>query len=175
MIEIIGAEGEINNVEEIIKKLSRFSLKYNVVVQAVDAEMVYGKNHLISAAEHAIRSFKENKNTTKSLAMEILLYAAGVRQIGDAISKMGIKEKSKGIALVIIHSIPDLKIGGSLSWDDIKKLIGELKLKLNDDILEGNEAKMRKFGISKEEKATVEKDKYEDLVLEKVAMVDIIK
>jgi KEOPS complex subunit Cgi121 len=172
MIEVFGAEGGIESVESFIKKLSNLSTKHRVVIQALDAEMIYGRNHLLSAAEHAIRSFREGRNVTKSLALEILLYAGGVRQIEEAVSKMGVKRGSRGVSIVVVHSLPDLGIDGNISID---KLLEELGLRLNNELLKGNERKIRNFGISEEELSTVGKDKYEDLILEKVAMVDVIK
>ena len=77
MIEIIGAKAMIESIDGFLEKISSFEKKYNVEVQVFDADLIYGKNHLQSAYDHAKRAFENNKNSTNSLAMETLLYAAG--------------------------------------------------------------------------------------------------
>ncbi len=49
------------------------------------------------------------------------------------------------------------------------------QLKQNNDEISGNQTTLRKFGFSQKEIDTVNADHYEGLILEKIAMVDIIK
>ena len=102
MLKIIGAKGSIQNVDSFLQQVSSFAQNHNVVIQAFDADMIYGKNHLISAVEHAVRAMERKTNTTNSLAMEILLYAAGERQLKLAIPKMGVKKGNANIAFVVV-------------------------------------------------------------------------
>jgi len=104
MIRIIGAQGNIQNVDSFLETILDFSQKYNLVIQAFNADMVYGKNHLLSSFEHAKRSIKRKTDTTNSLGMEILLYASGERQLKLAIPKMGVKKGSASIAFVFANS-----------------------------------------------------------------------
>jgi len=173
MIKIVGAQGNIRNVDDFLKKVFSFAQEHRVIIQLFDADVIYGKNHLISAAEHAVRAFERKANTTNSLVMEILLYASGERQLKLAISKMGIKAGKVNVAFVLIDDIKDTK--GKISDQLTDELIELLSLKRDDEVLDGNEGTLRKFGISKNEIKTVTKAKYGDLILEKVAMVDIIK
>ena len=53
-----------------------------------DPDMVAGRDHILSAAMHAERSFSEGTNRSKTLLTEIILYAAWERQISKADSKM---------------------------------------------------------------------------------------
>ena len=176
MISIFGAVGYIEDVENFLKKISKFALEKNVAIQVMNADMVYGKNHLISAAEHAIRAVLEKRNSMRFLSNEIMLYAAGERQIGAAISKMGIKRGHSKTAFVFVHSISDIdEANGDISSDEAIDFIGEIGMTLNSDVLYGDESVIKRFGIPDGEIDTIEKDKYEDLILEKVAMVDIIK
>ena len=57
----------------------------------------------------------------------------------------------------------------------IDEMLGSLSLRRNDDVLEGDKDVLRRFGIDENEIKTVTKAKYGNLILEKVAMVDIIK
>jgi len=177
VLTVFGAEGLVDDVDDFLRKIGDFSTKHRVVIQVFNADLVYGRNHVFSAAEHALRAFREGANSMRSLAMETVLYAAGERQIGVALSKMGVeKSEESRCVFLVISSIPDFKeANGFFNPEDLDSLIGLLGLKRDDSVLEGNEDTLRRFGLSDEEIRTVEKDKYEDLILEKVAMVDVIK
>lgn len=167
MLKIVGAKGNIQSIDEFLKKVDRITKDYKIIIQVFDADVIYGKNHLISAVDHAIRAIDRKTNTTNSLAMEILLYSSGERQLKIAIPKMGVKKGKAKIAFVFIQD--------SITDQLISDILEQLSLDRNDYVLEGNIDTIKKFGISENELNTVEKSKYGNLILEKVAMVDIIK
>ena len=169
MLKIIGAKGNIKNVDNFLKKIGSFAQDHKIIIQVFDADVIYGKNHLISAFEHAKRAMDEKTNTTNSLEMEILLYASGERQLKLAIPKMGVKKDNGRTAFVLVDE--NEKLSNKLV-DDLFNL---LSLVRDDNVLEGNENTLKKFGLKENEIKTVKKAKYGDLILEKVAMVDIIK
>jgi KEOPS complex subunit Cgi121 len=168
MYKIIGAKGNIENIDNYLKKIKKFSIKNNVTIQVFNADLIFGEKHLISAYEHAVRSIKQNRNKTNSLEMEILLYAAGERQLKIAIPKMGFKKGESNLAIIIINKDKKLE-------KIIKNFLDEFNLERNDNLLRGDESTLKKFGLKKKEMETVSKNKYQDLILEKVALVDIIK
>ena len=170
MIKIIGSKGNIQDVDDFLKKVSLFVKENDILIQAFDAELIYGKNHLISAFEHAKRAMDRNTNTTNSLAMETLLYSSGERQLKLAIPKMGVKKGSVSAAIIFI-----CKSKGNISDILVSDFLEGLSLIRDDRVLEGDENTLKKFGITQNELKTVTKSKYGDLILEKVAMVDIIK
>ena len=173
MIEIIGAQGTISNVDRALTVFQNFCTTHHLTGQIFNAEMIYGKNHLRSSVLHAERAMEEHTNTTKSLPMEILLYASGERQLKHAIPKMGIQTGQTSVVFVFTDgdSLKDCH----LKKTSIDKLLHQLDLTRNDAVIDGTEEALRHFGITRKERQTVVKDKYEDLILEKVAMVDIIK
>ena len=173
MLEIIGARGKILNVDGFLKKISLISENYDLTIQVFDARIIYGTAHLNSAVQHALRAIKRKTNSTNTLDKEIMLYASGERQIKKAILKMGIKKGCEEIALVFLNK--DITSNDKISDDILKIILNQLDLKLDDSVLEGNYQKLLDFGLSKDEIETVTKDKYELLILEKVAMVDVIK
>ena len=172
MIEVIGAKGSIQDMDLFFKQILSLSKKYKIVIQVIDADIVYGKNHLISASEHAVRAFGQKKNSTNSLAMEILLYASGERQIQRAIQKVGIKKGNVNIALVFVDEVQE---NGKVSDTIVGKILEALNLIRDDKVLEGDIDTLRKFGITQQELMTVPKNKHGNIILEKVAMVDVIK
>jgi len=167
MIMIVGARGNIQDVDSFLKQVLGFAQKHDVVIQVFNAEMIYGKNHLESATEHAVRARDQSTNTTNSLGMEILLYASGERQLKLAIPKMGVKKGKGNIAFVFTN--------GKISDKLVNEILKHLTLKRDDKVLDGDRNTLKKFGLKETEIETVKKAKYGNLILEKVAMVDIIK
>ena len=170
MIKVIGAKGKIKDVDDFLEKISIFAKKNNIIIQAFDADLIFGKNHIFSAVEHAVRAVSRKTNTTNSLEKEILLYASGERQLKLAIPKIGVKKGNSKIAIVLLKNTK--KIISSQIIDDLLKL---LCLTRDDKVLEGYENTLKRFGLKEKEFKTVNKEKYSDLILEKVALVDIIK
>jgi tRNA threonylcarbamoyladenosine modification (KEOPS) complex Cgi121 subunit len=99
--------------------------------------------------------------------MEILLYASGERQLKKAIPKMGVKIGDARIVFVLITKNEGRKI--------VSKFVKKFNFVRNDKVLKGSLDTLKKFGIKKSELTTVKEGKYCDLILEKIAMVDIIK
>jgi len=167
-VEIIGCRGKIRDKEEFIKKLKRFGKKKDMACQIMDASKVYGKEHIISAVEHAVRAFRNKTNSCRTLDLEILLYASGKRQIKDAIDFMGAGDSEEFIFVAV----------GDTGIDEYESAINFLEeegFEIDDGIIRGDEKTLKKFGISEEEMKSVDKSMYGDLILEKVAMVDVIK
>lgn len=156
---VMGARIESGTTSEILSRLRSFSLGR---VLALDANMVCGKEHLDTAIEHAFRAFKQSANCANDLLIEIMLYASGERQISKAQEKMSLKEGCREIALVVIGADP-------------LEVTRMLRIKRDDEVLVCNEAKLKRFGISPKEIGAVPPDKALDLVLEKVAFVDVLK
>jgi len=128
MIKIVGAKGVINDVDSLLEKVNSFAQSHDVTVQAFDADVIYGKNHLISAVEHAIRAMERKTNTTNSIEMEMLLYASGERQLKLAIPKVGVKKGNANIAFVFD------KKKGEMSYNSVNEMLKLLNLKKDDKV-----------------------------------------
>lgn len=161
--QVAGAKGKISNVDEVLEEVKDFCSEKGCEAQLFDASMVFGEAHIQSAFEHAKRAFDEKRSSANSFATEVLLYASGERQISVAIKKMGIKDETTEFCILLIGD------------DDPDSLIQQLELKRDDSLLEGDVKDLKTFGISKKEMGTVTEDEVFDLVLERVAMVDLLK
>jgi len=170
MIKIFGSKGNIKNTDAFLKEVEGFANKNNLKIQVFNADLIYGRDHIISAVEHARRAIERKTNTTNSFEKEILLYASGERQLKLAIPKMGVKEGVGNIAFVFVND-EKTKISDNLT----NELLELVELKRDDKVLEGSKDTLKKFGIDEEEIETVTEEKYGYIILEKVAMVDIIK
>jgi KEOPS complex subunit Cgi121 len=170
MILMLGARGKVKDVAGFLSTVQGVAARFHVLLQVLDAEVVYGRIHLISAYEHAARAFREGTQATNSLGLETLLYASGECQIQKALAKMGVKPGTKRIAVVLGADEEDV---------DLEQVTAEF-LRLtsfvrDDAVLEGDRETLRRYGIGDTEVATVTPAKYGDLILEKVAMVDVLK
>jgi len=174
MITILGTQGTIRDIESFVQQLLEFSKQENLVIQAFDARVIYGKDHLISATIHAKRAFEQGTNATNSLALEILLYAAGERQIQKAIKKMGVKKGKQQIVFLLTDSSPQI-IMKNIDKAVIRRLVKTFQLTVDAEIIKGDRDTLRRFGITEIELSTTPEDRYSDLILEKIALVDIIK
>lgn len=157
---MIGARGNIKDPNTVITYLQ--SLKDGIGIP-LNADLVCGKDHLVSSVYHAMRSFERQENVSGNLATEILLYASGEKQISHALEKMGIKAGYERIAIVLIGCV------------DIDEVLSTLELQRDDSLLEFSVEKLRAFGIDERDIISLEPSELEDLILEQVAFVDLIK
>ena len=125
------------------------------------SDMVFGLDHLRSAMYHAMKATSEHRNVSESLAMETLLYASGERQLSTAIKKMSVDSSTPGIAIVQLTAGD---IGEERTWRPLPSIRSDMP---REAILD--------FGVSSDELATADARRVIDLVLEKVASVDITK
>ncbi|MCK5547644.1 MAG: hypothetical protein KAI64_01420, partial [Thermoplasmata archaeon] len=123
-MRFVGAEGKVE-AQTALKVAVDLSKKWKLEIVLLNADLVFGKEHLLSAYEHAKRAFASGTNTSRALGKELILYAAGERQISKAIDKMGIKDGLRNIAMVLI---------GKSTGAQISKLLSSLNLKRNDDV-----------------------------------------
>ncbi|MEM2937064.1 MAG: KEOPS complex subunit Cgi121 [Candidatus Bathyarchaeia archaeon] len=92
---------KISDVENFLETV-RTKLKADVEFQFFDAKFVATWQHLYFASLNALTAFKNKENISRSLAMEIMLYASAQHQIRRAMELIGIKPDSSEIAVLII-------------------------------------------------------------------------
>ena len=121
----------------------------------VDPDMVVGRDHLLSAAEHAERAFREGTNRSKTVLTEIILYSAWERQIGKAMTKMKPKEgRNDYVALLIDIDDPRLE---------------EIGMIRDDSLFEATQEKAERLGLIAGSLS------FEDQAVENVAMDELLK
>ena len=151
-VRVIGLRGDAS-FDDMVKHFT--SLGGEVVI--MDPMYVCGKDHVISAVRHAERSFEHGTNRSKTLLTEILLYAAGERQISKALEKMKPKAGCREFALALLNVPDNLKLS-------------DVGMERDDSILDANEAKADALGLDRTFDIPIE-----DLALEMVALLDLAK
>ena len=148
--QVIGVRGD-TGFDDIVSHFT--SMGGEVIL--MDPDMVVGRDHVISAAIHAERSFSEGTNRSKTLLTEIILYTAWERQISKAISKMKPKTgRNEYIALLIDIGDPQLD---------------RIDMTMDDSLLECSDEKAERLGLTKS------RISYIDQAIENVALVELLK
>ena len=161
----------IDDVESFISNVNQFAQINDVYVQVLNAEMICGSLHIDSAIIHALRAYNEKRMRTQSLGMEVLLYASGERQLTRAIPKMGVK---KGACSIVVSIISDKHSTHELSHL-LTSFQKQFKFKEDATVLSISIEKLKRWRIQDSLIKLLSPDEYEDVILEKVAYVDIIK
>lgn len=173
-VEITGFVGvRIGNEKDFMVAL-REAVPKTVEVQFFDADLVATWQHLYFAVLNALMAFKNKRNISKSVAVEVVLFASAQRQIKKAIDHIGVKCSSSNIAAVLVSDDVDAAKVGLAA---VKKCLG---VEPDDSVLELTKTKVprikRAFSISDAalEASTATKNSAQalvDLVLENVALL----
>lgn len=163
-MKILTGTIDTNNVASTLKTVTEIAESCGSSVVVIDAAKVAGPKHIEAAVSHARRSFATGSAIARTLPMEILVYVSGQRQCSSA-AKFGLHAGLNTVYTVIE--------GGN------EEKTAEL---LKRDVLaEGpvNAAEMavlmQEFAISQEELEVVGTGRIEELVIERVALVDAWK
>ena len=159
--------------QKLLDNIQDFAKENSISIQIFDAQLIFGKDHLRSACEHAKRAFKQENHISESLEMEIMLYAAGEYQIKNALGKLGVKPGASEIALIIVGELENIEQKLNVFFEKLK--VDGLELSIDNRVLDGDIKTLKLYGITDDELNAVPEDHWFELVLEKVALVDIIK
>ncbi|MFA4935804.1 MAG: KEOPS complex subunit Cgi121 [Candidatus Methanoperedens sp.] len=163
MIQILQGTIFIEDKEKFLQKLNKISKDKGIVLQAIDADKLAGEEHIRFAVKKAMNSFKAGRNIANDLAKEIMLYAAGTRQINRSM-KLGVHNGENNIALVAIGEVIDLSAFNEIT----PKPVLQYNSSKNNVLLEI-------FNITEEELKARGEEKIPELVIERVALVDVMK
>jgi KEOPS complex subunit Cgi121 len=157
----------VSDIGNFLSWLRDLSHRNGVSIVCFNADIVAGLDHVFSAVLHAKRAVKNGTCISSSFEIEALLYAAGSRQCQDAI-KFGVHQGLNNCYLCIypinLNVWPELLDELTISSEDWEQIPDE---KLN--IL------VSLFGITKEELTVAGSNRIKDLVLERVALLDVYK
>ncbi|MFB6268633.1 MAG: KEOPS complex subunit Cgi121, partial [Halobacterium sp.] len=105
-MRLVTGTADVADVEAFVADLGEIGDEYGVAVQAFDAAYVADRRHLAAAVRHADRAFERGENVASDRGVEIMLYAAGRRQIRDALA-MGVGEGEQDVVVVVDGSGPE--------------------------------------------------------------------
>jgi KEOPS complex subunit Cgi121 len=99
-MELVEGTTSIADLDAFLDELSGIGAAHDATLQAFDARYVAGEAHLEQAVAAARRARERGAAIARDHAVEILLYAAGRRQINRAI-EMGVDEGEHEVVVVV--------------------------------------------------------------------------
>jgi KEOPS complex subunit Cgi121 len=158
----------IDDLDAFLGTLDDVADATETTVQAFDADYVVSEAHLERALDRADRAIARGENVARERAVEVLCYAAGRRQINRAL-EMGVSEGEHRVVVLV-----DDPNGDADAEQEAIELIREY---VDEGSVLGDydEATVRAFfDISDAETDAVDGG-LGDLVLERVALLDVEK
>ncbi len=132
-----------------------------------DADRMAGEEHVRAALEHAGRSYAAGTPIANSFEMETLLYAAGTRQCLIA-TNFGIHQGENRLYACICPPVEGVKGKLAAFMTFTGEEFGPIDATKADRLMEA-------FGITPAELETVGEDRIVDLVLERVALLEVYR
>jgi KEOPS complex subunit Cgi121 len=163
------AQCEITDRTAFLKELQEIAQQYAIHIICFNADMLAGRAHAQSAVEHAVRSFQEGTAISNTIEMESILYAAGSRQCNNA-SSFGVHVGMNNL-YVCCYPAPGRELWKHLAH--FLQFIGDAEDAIDS---EKRTLLMQLFDIpAKELEAVGNKDGIVDLVLERVALLNVLR
>ncbi|UPV75722.1 KEOPS complex subunit Cgi121 [Halorussus limi] len=171
-MRLVDGRAEIEDLDAFLGDLGEVGDEFDCAVQAFDPDYVLGEAHLRTAVERADRAFERDQNVARERAVEILLYAAGRRQINRAL-RMGVGEGETDV-VVVVHSPAD----DAESERAAAQAVGDLLAPASGDALAADRidaGAVREFFDVSEAELDATGATLADLVCERVALLDVEK
>jgi len=100
-MEVVEGTATVDDVDAFIEALGEIEREHGTTVQAFDARYVVSRDHLERAVALARRERERGEAIARDESVEILLYAAGRRQINRALG-MGVSEGDSPVVAVVV-------------------------------------------------------------------------
>ena len=164
---LLLCELAIDDLDAFLGALTQIGDRYGSTVQAFDARYVAGPKHLERALTLADRALDRGTNVARDRAVEVLCYAAGRRQIDQAL-ELGVTEGDTRAVFLV---------DGPDETGSVRALEDTLSFEAVDTPLPWgrDEALIESyFSITAAERAATDAT-LEDLVCERVALLEVEK
>jgi KEOPS complex subunit Cgi121 len=153
--------------EQLIRRAQLAGLQSHCCIVCLDADRMAGRQHVESAVLHALRAYSEGTAIADSLEMEVLLYAGGTRQTSVA-RNFGVRPDTGNLYLCFIPPSAEA-IREMEQWvryiEDATEILTKEKIQRLTQL----------FGVTREECETVGAERIQELIVERVALLDVYK
>ena len=165
-MELVEGRATVDDVDGFVAQLGAIGDEHDCAIQAFDARYIVSRTHLERALELADRARERGEAVARERAVEILLYAAGRRQIEQAL-ELGVNEGEQPVVVLVADE------NGGTERDAVSDV--EALLDAEDTLGDFDEQRVRDFfDIGERELAATDAD-LADLVCERVALLDVEK
>jgi KEOPS complex subunit Cgi121 len=163
--EIRQARMTVGDCTEFLRTIRSIAQRNSTYIVCFNAENMAGFRHAERAIQYAERSFFSGKPISNSFEMEALLFAAGSRQCSIA-ALFGIHEKEN--TLFVCTYPPNDRI-----WEDLSDHMDFVTERWDEMTQDKEERLISFFGITEEELVLVGHARITDLVLERLALLEV--
>lgn len=165
--DIRSATCFIDDRDAFLHNIRTIAESFNTHIVCFNAGMLAGKRHAQVALHHAVRSFNNGSMVSNTLEMEALLFAAGSRQCSVAAS-FGVCTGDNSM-FVCCYPVRDGV------WEALLPLINITDQDWDSIDHQKRIILMKLFGITNEEIATCSGDCITELVLERIALLEVYR
>lgn len=162
---IVQYEIDIDDPKDYLRKIHETGSRFGTTIILFNAELMAGRAHVCAALQHAFRAFREGYSISNSPEMEALLYASASRQCHLGV-RFGVHQgKNSAYLCLCPESLPALDLlltEGALIEDDWDVFSPEKVHRLMDV-----------FGVTSRELGVAGNRNISDLVLERVALLEV--
>ena len=169
-IQIVSGSVFIEDLPAFLNSLNSFSEKNNIKLQGFDARKIIDLDHLLFAVHRARRAFDTGTNEAKDIGLETMRFSSGQKQIGKSFA-MGLISGVNRCHFVLFG------VSDECSEKIKNAFLAEFKVAECADLSldEKKPFLMKQFGITDVELEAAGEHKFKDLVLERMALVDITR
>ncbi|WP_247730426.1 KEOPS complex subunit Cgi121 [Halovivax limisalsi] len=114
-MELLECRLSVDDIDSFVADLGTIGDRHGTTVQAFDARYVADREHLERAVELADRAIERGDTVARDRAVEILLYAAGRRQIDRAL-EMGVAD-GEWPAVILVDAVAEGDRGDQSATD----------------------------------------------------------
>lgn len=168
-MQLVAGRATVEDVDEFVASLGAIGDEHGCAIQAFDARYIVSRGHLERALELADRARARGEAVARERAVEILLYAAGRRQIERAL-ELGV-DTGEGPVVVLVAAEED---GEASDERAAATAVGEL-LDPGDTLGEYDDERVRAFFDIGERELAATNAGLAALVGERVALLDVEK
>jgi KEOPS complex subunit Cgi121 len=162
---IRAAAAVIEDPNLFLKHIRAVGERFGMHIVCFNADMIAGKRHALLAIQCALRSFCDGAPIANSLEMEALLFASGTRQCSVGAS-FGVREGENHLFVCCYPAQERV-------WKKLDPYLAWLDGDPYEDIDQAKrERLMALFAIPSEEIQVAGENRFSDLVLERVVMLE---
>ncbi|MEF8973798.1 MAG: KEOPS complex subunit Cgi121 [Haloarcula sp.] len=175
-MRVVEGTADIDDVGSFVETLGAIGERHGVTVQAFDARYVVDRAHLELAVELATRAHDRGDTIAEDFGVEILLYAAGRRQINRALT-MGVSEGACPVVAVVVDSETGGSYVGKRAEEAIEAAADDVREQLRavSTLGEYDEDRVRAFFDVTDTELAATAGGLPDAVRERVALLPVEK
>ena len=168
-MRVVEGIAEVDDLDTFLADIDRITTEYGCTIQAFDARYVVDRTHLRRALDLADRAIARGENVARDRAVEVLLYAAGRRQIDESLA-MGVSEGETPVVVLVAAA------DGTGSSDEAgaAAAVGDL-LTPAETLGAYDDDRVRTFFEVGDAELAATDASLSDLVHERVALLDVSK